>query len=79
MVKNTMPPPEWVWDSANYVVLDDHWEYPNYKRVDVNITIAAWVESHDITQWKPDTNCASYDRYIVTPELLTLLQLKWAK
>ena len=61
-----------------FVVLEDHWEYPNHKRVDVNIHISAWIEQQDITQWKPDTNCVRYDRYIITPELLTMLTLKFS-
>ena len=65
-------------DHAPFVVLEDHWEWPNHKRVDVILPIANWIEQQDITQWKPDTNCARYDRYIITPELLTLLQLKFS-
>ena len=61
-----------------FVVLADHWEIPNHKRVDVSSEIAHWIEEQDISQWKWETNGPADDRYVITPELLTLLQLRWA-
>lgn len=79
MVKNTMPAPSIAPLGAPlFTVLDDHWEYPNHKRVAVRYPVQFWIEEQDYTQWKPDDNGPAYDRYFITPELLTLLQLRWA-
>ena len=78
MVKNTIPSPFiYPLDAPKFIVLDNHWEYPNHKRVDVRYPVQFWIEEQDISQWKPDSDGVAYSRYIMTPELLTLLQLKW--
>jgi len=77
MVKTTPPLPN-PYYLPNYVILEDHWDEPNHKRVDVTIPISLWIEQQDVTQWKPDVNTASSYRYIITPKLLTLLLLKWS-
>ena len=78
MVKNTIPSPFIdPLDAPKFIVLDNHWEYPNHKRVDVRYPVQFWIEEQDISQWKPDSDGVAYSRYIMTPELLTLLQLKW--
>lgn len=64
--------------APKFVVLEDHWEIPNHKRVDVNPKIAQWIEEQDISQWKWESNGPSDDRYVITPELLTMLQLKFS-
>ena len=61
-----------------FVVLEDHWEIPNHKRVDVNSKIACWIEEQDISQWKWESNGPGDDRYVITPELLTMLTLKFS-
>ena len=77
MVKTTPPLPN-PYYLPNYVILEDHWDGPNHKRVDVTLHISLWIEQQDVTQWKPDVNTASSYRYIITPKLLTLLLLKWS-
>ena len=61
-----------------FIVLEDHWEIPNHKRIDVKPEIAHWIKEQDISQWKWESNGPYDDRYVITPELLTMLQLKWA-
>ena len=61
-----------------FIVLEDQWEIPNHKRIDVKPEIARWIEEQDISQWKWESNGPYDDRYVITPELLTLLQLKWS-
>lgn len=79
MVKNTVPAPFIdPLDAPLFTVLDGHREWPNHKRVDVRYPVQFWIEEQDCTQWKPDGDGIAYSRYIITPELLTLLQLRWA-
>ena len=78
MVKNTIPAPFIEIDAPKFIVLNDHRDYPNHKRVSVRYPIQFWIEEQDPTQWKFDDNGPEYDRYIITPELLTLLHLRWA-
>ena len=65
-------------NQLDYVLLEDHWEYPGLKRVDVTDTIKSWIETHDISTWCVDVNDEYYTRMIIQPELLTLLQLKFS-
>ena len=63
-----------------FEVLEYHWEYPGKKRVDVSISVASWIHQQDNSQWE-DTGViiiGNYNRFIITPELLTLLTLKFA-
>jgi hypothetical protein len=61
-----------------FVVLEDHWEHLDQVRVDVMLEIAEWIEQQDKLCWKMDANTGIYYRYSLTPELLTLLQLRWS-
>lgn len=47
-------------------------------RLSFRYPVQFWIEEQDCTQWKPDGDGVAYSRYIITPELLTLLQLRWA-
>ena len=63
-----------------FEVLDDHWEHPNRKRVDVTDDIAEWIKTQDEYSWE-DTGVilwGGYHRYVITPELLTMLTLKFS-
>ena len=61
-----------------FVVLEDHWEHPDQVRVDVKLEIAEWIEQQDKLCWEKNVNTGSYYRYMLTPELLTLLRLRWS-
>ena len=58
MVKTTppLPNPDCL---PNYVILEDHWDGPRHKRVDVTIPVSLWIEQQAVTEWKPDVNTAS--------------------
>lgn len=84
MVKNTMPAPEpheWEFIPRRpFDVLEDHWEYPGLKRVEVSYGVREWIEQHDKVDWQGgDIKLVKgWYRFEISPRLLTLLKLKWS-
>lgn len=62
----------------DYILLEDHWEYPGLIRLDVIPIIGNWIESHDKSSWQYEVCVGDYERYTISPELYTLLTLKFS-
>ena len=72
--------------APDYTILDESIAgYPQvpegYKVVDVNIMISLWIKEQPVDMWKFSdgygAGLGSRDRYVISPQLLTWLELRW--